>query len=102
MNKLDHWAGDLKEALEQELKEIDRSIKETKREAQLAGSLDAKLALHRRIKDLESRRASQRRDLFKAQDEVDARKERLISDVEGKLRQHLKSEQLFLVRWTLA
>lgn len=31
LNKLDHWAGDLKEALEQELKEIDRSIKESRR-----------------------------------------------------------------------
>jgi hypothetical protein len=101
LNKLDHWAGDLKEALEQELKEIDRAIKETRREAQLAGSLDAKLALHRRIKDLESRRAAHRRDLFKAQDEIDARKERLISDVESKLRQHLAAEPLFLVRWTL-
>ena len=102
LNKLDYWAGDLKEALEQELKEIDRSIKETKREAQLAGSLDAKLSLHRRIKDLESRRATQRRDLFKAQDEIDARKERLLSEVEGKLRQKLAVQPLFLVRWTLA
>ena len=102
LNKLDHWAGDLKEALEQELKEIDRSIKDCRREAQLAGSLDAKLALHRRIKELESRRASQRRDLFKAQDEIDARKERLLSEVEGKLRQKLAVEPLFLVRWTLA
>jgi ERCC4-related helicase len=64
MAKLDGWAGDLKESLEHELKEIDREIKETKREAQLAASLESKVALHKRIKELESRRADRRRGLF--------------------------------------
>jgi exonuclease VII large subunit len=99
MEKLEGWAGDLKESLEHELKEIDREIKETKREAQLAASLESKVALHKRIKDLESRRAEKRRGLFEAQDAVDTRKDSLLSEIEARLTQALAKTELFTVKW---
>ena len=40
MAKLEGWAGDLEESLEHELKDIDREIKEARREAQFAASLE--------------------------------------------------------------
>ncbi|MCL5096816.1 MAG: hypothetical protein M1608_04680 [Candidatus Omnitrophica bacterium] len=98
MEKLESWAGDLKESLEHELKEIDREIKETKREAQLAGSLEAKVALHKRVKELEARRSEKRRGLFEAQDVVDARKDALLSEVEARLKQTVHRAELFTVR----
>jgi ERCC4-related helicase len=101
MEKLECWAGDLKESLEHELKEIDREIKETKREAQLAASLEHKVALHKRIKELESRRADKRRGLFEAQDAVDKRKDSLLSDVETKLKQGIQETALFTIRWRI-
>jgi ERCC4-related helicase len=101
MEKLEGWAGDLKESLEHELKEIDREIKETKREAQLAPSLETKLALHKRIKELESRRAEKRRGLFEAQDTVDKRKDTLLSEIEVRLKQALVKTDLFTIRWEL-
>jgi len=99
MAKLDGWAGDLKESLEHELKEIDRDIKETKREAQLAASLESKVALHKRIKELEGRRAEKRRGLFEAQDAVDSRKDKLLSEIESRLKQALAKAELFTLRW---
>lgn len=99
MEKLEGWAGDLKESLEHELKEIDREIKDTKREAQLAASLESKVALHKRIKELESRRAEKRRGLFEAQDAVDTRKDGLLSEIEARLKQALVKSELFTVRW---
>ena len=101
MEKLEYWAGDLKESLEHELKDIDREIKETKREAQLAANLENKLALHKRVKDLESRRAEKRRGLFEAQDAVDTRKDSLLSEIETRLKQALTKSELFTVRWKL-
>jgi ERCC4-related helicase len=102
MEKLEGWAGDLKEGLETELKEIDREIKETKKEAQLAPSLEAKVTLHKRIKDLEGRRAEKRRGLFEAQDAVDTRKDALLTEIEARLTQSVSKEELFAIRWRIA
>jgi hypothetical protein len=99
MEKLEGWAGDLKESLEHELKEIDREIKDTKREAQLAASLENKVAFHKRIKELESRRADKRRGLFEAQDAVDTRKDGLLSEIETRLKQGVEEKALFSIRW---
>ena len=102
MEKLESWAGDLKESLERELRDIDREISETKREAQLAASLETKVTLHKRIKELESRRSEKRRNLFEAQDAVDARKDGLLSEIEARLQQGISRVELFTVRWRLA
>lgn len=99
MEKLEGWAGDIKESLEHELKDLDREIKDTKREAQLAASLESKVALHKRIKELELRRAEKRRGLFEAQDAVDTRKDSLLTEIESRLKQALQKENLFTIRW---
>lgn len=99
LEKLEKWADDLKAGLEFELKELDSEIKTIKRSAKLEASLEAKVALHRKAKDLESERSKKRRSLFEAQDEIDRRKENLISEVEARLRQSLDTEKLFTVRW---
>ena len=83
LEKLEKWADDLKAGLELELKELDSEIKAMKRSAKLEPALDAKLQLHRKVKELESDRSKKRRALFEAQDEIDRRKENLISDVEA-------------------
>jgi hypothetical protein len=101
IEKLDRWTEDLKYGLEQEIKDLDKEIRETKRQAKVAVALEAKLPLHRRAKDLEAERASKRRDLFNAQDEIDTRKERLISDIESRLKKDADVEVLFVCRWTL-
>lgn len=101
MEKLEGWAGDLKEGLENELKEIDREIKETKREAQLVPSLEGKVVLHKRIKELESRRAEKRRGLFEAQDAVDSRKDSLLTEIEARLTQSVEKAELFTIKWTV-
>jgi hypothetical protein len=101
MEKLEGWAGDLKNSLENELKEIDREIKDTKREAQLAAALDAKVTLHRRVKDLESRRSEKRRGLFDAQDAVDTRKDSLLSEIEARLKQGITKKEVFNIRWRI-
>jgi hypothetical protein len=99
--KLDGWADALKVARELEIKDMDRQIKEAKRAATLALSLEEKLAGQKQIKALESLRNGKRRALFDAQDEIDRRREQLISDIEGKLVQKVTSESLFMIQWKL-
>ena len=67
--------------------------------ATAALTLEAKLEGQRQIRALEGQRNSKRRALFDAQDEIDHRREQLIAEIEGKLRQSNTSEALFWVQW---
>jgi adenine-specific DNA-methyltransferase len=99
IEKLERWAEDLREGLEAELKELDFEIKALKKSAKLEVELEAKLALHRKVKEVEAERARKRRSLYDAQDEIESKKEDLISQVEECLKQRLETEHLFTIRW---
>ena len=99
IEKLERWAEDLKDGLEQELKELDAQIKALKKQAKFQVELESKLALHRQAKELEGERSRKRRALFDAQDEIDRKKELLISEVEARLQQRVETEPLFTIRW---
>ena len=99
--KLDSWADDLKVALEREIKEQDRQIKEARRAATAALTLEAKLDGQKQVRALEGQRNSKRRALFDAQDEIDHRQEQLIAEIEGKLNQETTLTGLFQIRWRL-
>jgi len=101
-DKLDGWADDLKLGLEREIKEFDRQIKETRRAATTALTLEEKLAGQKQVKALESQRNERRRSLFEAQDKVDEQRETLIATIEGKLTQNASSSDLFTIHWRLA
>ena len=102
IDKLEHWAEDLKDGLEQELKELDTGIKTLKKQAKMQPDLEAKLALHRQAKELEAQRSQKRRALYDAQDDIDRRKESLISEVEARLQQSVQEETLLTIRWQIS
>ena len=101
VTKLDGWADDLKEGLEQSIKEMDKEIKQARREAKIAPTLEEKLALQKQQRKLESQRSRSRRDLFDKQDEVDERRESLIDSLEGKLNKQTSTEDLFTIQWSV-
>jgi adenine-specific DNA-methyltransferase len=101
VEKLEGWADDLKLGLEREIKELDRQIKESRRSATAALTLEDKLASQKRIKELEVQRNQKRRSLFEAQDQVDRQRDELISSIEGKLVQGVQLKTLFKIKWML-
>jgi ERCC4-related helicase len=100
-DKLDGWADDLKLGLERDIKDLDRQIKEARRSATTALTLEEKLAGQKQIKALEAQRHDKRRSLFDAQDEVDKRRDELIAQIEGKLKQTSSLSTVLLVRWKI-
>lgn len=97
--KLETWAEDLKEQLEAELKDLDREIRSTKKDARQCADLEGKVELRKKAQVLERRRSEKRRSLFDAQDEVDAKKEALIGDIERRLEQRVELLDVFTIRW---
>jgi adenine-specific DNA-methyltransferase len=102
ITKLDAWADDLKIALEREIKDLDRQIKEARRAATVALTLEEKLAGQKQVRAIEGLRNQKRRSLFDAQDQVDKQREQLIARIEGKLAQRVSLDRLFLVHWSLS
>lgn len=101
VQKLDAWADDLKLGLEQEIKEIDREIKEVRRTAATSPTLDEKLSWQKKQHELEVKRSKLRRELFARQDEVEAQRNDLISQLESQLQQQVEERMIFTVEWEL-
>ncbi|MFC3856773.1 SNF2-related protein [Chitinophaga sp. GCM10012297] len=101
MDKLDQWADDMKISLEKEIRDLDAEIKLKKAEAKKALNLELKIGLQREVKELEKKRNGKRQTLFVAQDEIDAKKDNLLSEIEARLNQKLEQEELFTIRWVI-
>lgn len=99
--KLDDWADDLKLGLEQEIKSIDQEIREVRRVAAAAPTLADKLAQQKLQRELEIKRNKLRRELFNRQDEIDTKRNELISQLEAQLEQRVMERGLFTVEWEL-
>ena len=101
VEKLDRWAEDLKTGLEREIKELDQQIREVKRLSASAPSLQEKLEHQRRLKELDTERRTKRKRLFEAHDEIDAKRDGLIGDIEQRLQQKVSFDPLMTIRWAI-
>ena len=97
--KLDSWADDLKVGLERAIKELDRQIKESRLKSKGAATLAEKLAMQKDQRDLEGLRDRKRRELFQRQDEIQARRDNLIEELEQQLSQRVTVLPLFACEW---
>lgn len=99
--KLDAWADDLKLGLEQEIKTIDGEIKELRRIAATAATLEEKLGYQKQQRELEGKRSKLRRELYARQDEIEEERNALIDQLEQQLQQQVQEVTLFKVEWVL-
>ena len=100
--KLDFRDDDLKVGLEREIKELDRRIKEARTKGNGAATLAGKLAAQKDQRDLEGLRDKKRRELFTRQDEIQARRDKLIEELESQLGQQVTEATILSCQWVLA
>jgi hypothetical protein len=82
-------------------KDLDAEIKLKKSEAKKILNLETKVQSQRAIKDLEKKRSEKRRNLFETQDDIDYRKENLLNEIERRLKQEVKTTELFTIKWKM-
>ena len=101
VQKLDAWADDLKVGLENEVKELDREIKDVRRTATVAATLEEKLQCQKRQRELEDKRNQLRRKIFDRQDEIDGQRNKLIEALESRLDRKMQTTAVFTIQWSL-
>lgn len=72
VQKLDAWADDLKVGLEQDIKDIDREIKEVRRTASPLRRWTRNFTGRKASANWKSKRSKLRRELFNRQDEIES------------------------------
>jgi ERCC4-related helicase len=101
LDKLDKWGEDRRNSLKVTLKEFDDQIREIKKQARLAPNLPEKLKLEKERKRLETERDIAWKEYDGAAKEIEANKDKLIDNVEQRLKQLISEEPLFFFKWKL-
>lgn len=97
--RLEQWADDLVVAAEKALKDTREKIKALRREARQAELLQAQHDIQQRLQQLERKQRRQRQDIFRVEDEIMAKRDSLIDELESRLSQRTVSELLFTIAW---
>lgn len=101
LTKLDKWAKDVKQSMEKTIKDMDGEITELRKQARKSARLEDRLAVEKQIKELESKRNQQRFDLYAEQDKIDKNKETLIAETQAKLKQNVRIDTVFTIKWRI-
>jgi predicted RNase H-like nuclease (RuvC/YqgF family) len=101
MDKLDHRADDLKISLEKQRKSIKSEILQLRKEYRAMQQLEEKVATQRKIRNLEQKESKLRREINELEDQIDAKKEVLIDEIQKRLEAQSHVQELFTIQWKI-
>lgn len=97
--KLDQWEEDQLLAAEQSLHDTKACLKDAKRRARTAATVEEQAAIQDEIKLLGRRQRRQRQEIFDVEGAIEAKRDALIAALERRLNQHSRTVPLFRIRW---
>ena len=100
-DKLDRWAEDSKEAIQHKLKQLDQEIKTAQKAMRLLNTLQEQLNAQRHVKQLQKDYDKQQMEFFETRKQVEAQQDRLLEEVEAKLKLSHTRQELLILRWHL-
>lgn len=100
-DKLERWADDKLLASEEALRETKARIAQLKRDTRKASSLTEQAELQKTLRELEQQQRRQRQEIFTVEDEIIARRDALIDELQRRLQTTTDTETLFTLRWTV-
>ncbi|CZG39589.1 DEAD/DEAH box helicase [Legionella pneumophila serogroup 1] len=97
--KLEKWADDKILAAEQALQDTKAKIRSIKRDSRQAISIEEQQNAQKELRNLEKLQRRQRQQIFDVEDEIIAKRDELIEQLEQRLKQETKIDELFTIRW---
>jgi len=101
-DKLERWAEDKILAAEQALKQTKERIKQLKRDARHAPTLQEQEPIQQEIRRLERQKRHQRQAIFEVEDDIIDQRDELIASLQQRMQQNTTTQTLFTLRWKLA
>lgn len=101
VDKLDRWAADKQAGARAAVDDLDTTIKQLKREARAAANLPDKLALQRKVKQVETDRDEAWHRSRETGREIERRKEELLDEVATRLQADQAVERIITLRFTV-
>jgi SNF2 family DNA or RNA helicase len=99
--QLYRWADDVVAAAERQLKQIKAELRAAERQAALTVTLEEQREAQEQIRVLERKKRSARQHIFQVEDEIENKRDTLITALEKKMVQHTESDILFVIHWSL-
>ena len=100
-DKLELWAADLKNVLDKDLSDLEQKMSEEMRASAFSTSLEERLEHTRTYHRLERQRNDKRKKIFEAQDDISAKRDAHIVDIEKSLQIEETSTPLFTIRFEI-
>ena len=95
------WEKDLIESIERELDVVKRAIREQERLSRSAVNMEEKLAITKKISELERQKRKKRNELADREDEVSDQRRRMIDELDRRMVQRAATDEIFVVEWRL-
>jgi len=100
-DRIYRWEQDLINSIEKELDTVKNSIREQERLSRNAVNMEEKLSITKKIDELERKKRKMRIDLADKEDEVSDKRRKLISELDKKMIKTVKTDDVFIVNWSV-
>lgn len=89
-------------AAEKALKDTKEQIKALRRQSRQAISLEEQHELQRKLQSLERTQRRQRQEIFRVEDEIMEKRDRLVDELEKRMSRDSRLNLLFMIRWRVS
>ena len=99
--KLTKWAEDRTNAAELAIKDTKAKIKELNREAQKTTDPITQIKIQEQLQEESKKQKKQRQEIFIVEDEIAELRDKMITDIQKRMKQEIKTNRLFTISWKL-
>jgi ERCC4-related helicase len=96
---LDRWAEDMEMAIQRDLDDVKRQIRDLQRKSRIAPTMQEQHEMQKEIAAFERKKRDLRVNIFKIEDEISAKRDKLVESLEKRMLQKTTTKSLFTIRW---
>ncbi|MBF0155057.1 MAG: DEAD/DEAH box helicase family protein [Magnetococcales bacterium] len=100
-DQLDKWAEDMELAVQKELDDTKRQIRDLQRRSRQAPTLEEQHGLQEEIVKLERKKRNLRKRIFDMEDKIAEKRDRLVETLEKRMQQKTNIMTVFTIRWSV-